>query len=110
MIESRQIQVCPLKRSRLTSFGIYDLKAPSKKGAAITEKQVAPRTSRKVSPSNCSIRLILLLPHILRMAISFARRKDWAVDRLIKLIPARISINTAIPIKAYKVGKCALPE
>src|SRR5260221_14145262 len=33
---------------------------------------------------------------------------DWAVDKLIKLITARSSINIAIPIRLYMAGRSAV--
>ena len=64
-----------------------------RKYTKIRATEVLIKVNTKVSPINCLIRSYLLEPWTFFIAISFVRVDAFEIDRLTKLISARMIIN-----------------
>ncbi len=96
-----------LNKSKTNSLLIISLNLGRNNSVRISAKINEMAEITTDSPINCFIRSPFPAPFTLRIPISFARRLDRAVERLMKLIIAMIKVRIADIEKSNKY--CILP-
>src|ERR1700704_1481082 len=97
---SRTIQALPVKSApKERDFAATVLKGGNKINTRSIATTPAKRLYNTASVRNCFINWDFGEPSTFRTPTSFARREDWAVERLMKFTQARIMINTAMTEK-----------